>query len=90
MLYFSRDVSEFLVDYVGRDVILNIVIEDKGNCRFNVRLNATLHLTREFRPSRVSVHLPKALNPTWANLYDKEVKAIIEVPSQDTRDQALH
>ena len=50
MLYFSRDVSEFLVDYVGRDVILNIIIEDKGNCRFNIRLNATLHLTREFRP----------------------------------------
>ena len=74
VLYLDRSGSELLMQYVSRRARIHLNV---GGTVLGI--NGTLSLDKSFRPPRIAIFLPKALNPTWQRLYDREFAVVIEV-----------
>mgnify|MGYP001770884290 CR=1 FL=1 len=43
------------------------------------KVKARLSIARGFRHAVIAIYLPRRLNPTWEELYDREVPGFIEL-----------
>ena len=78
VLYLDRYASELLKQYAGKRARVNI-----SDGQSTISAYGTLSIEKSFRPPRIAVFLPKALNPTWQRLYDNEFAVVIEVQEGD-------
>ena len=74
VLYLDRNGSELLMQYVNRRARIHLNV---GGTVLGI--NGTLSLDKSFNPPRIAIFLPRALNPTWQRLYDREFAVVIEV-----------
>ena len=68
----NGEAGEYLIGHVGKSVVLDISLN-------GVWVRAGLSIAGEFKLSRITIHLPRRLNLTWENLYDKEIPGFIEL-----------
>ncbi|GAB6945256.1 hypothetical protein [Vulcanisaeta sp. JCM 14467] len=78
VLYLDRYASELLKPYAGRRARVHI-----SDGQSTISVDGTLSIEKSFRPPRIAVFLPRALNPTWQRLYDREFAVVIEVQEGD-------
>ena len=73
-LYLREDLSQELMKYARTKARVYIGGEPNP-----LIINGTLAIAREFKRPRIVIFLPKALNPTWQRLYDKELVVVVEI-----------
>ncbi|BDR93189.1 hypothetical protein [Vulcanisaeta souniana] len=83
VLYFDKYTTELLRPFIGKKVIVYIMMNNNVPYSEGISVEGRLSYERSFRPPRVAVFLPKALNPTLMTLYDRELIVMITVRGED-------
>ena len=78
--YLDAKASSSLMKYIHKNAILHL------DC---IYIKVTLAIDKSFKPPRIAVWLPKSLNPTWEELYDKDVNADIELQEGDAETKVI-